>query len=183
MTNKQLPSPDLLRKLLRYDPETGKLFWLKRPRNFFASDKSCAWWNKMFGEKEALCFVDSFGYKVGTIRPFRVKAHRVIWAMQTGAWPQDEIDHTNQDKLDNRWSNLRSATSSENSINRPVKNNTSSKYVGVSWSKVCKKWHAYIGKERKKYNLGFFECEIEAAKTYDKAARNLHGEFANLNFP
>jgi len=93
------------------------------------------------------------------------------------------IDHINGNGLDNRKANLRIATPAQNSYNvRKITRPCSSKYRGVSKSKQINKWAAYIAKNRKRTHLGFFENEIDAAKAYDKAAKELHGEFARLNF-
>jgi hypothetical protein len=99
---KELPSPDLLRKLLRYEPETGKLFWRERDREFFKSDRDYKVWNIRFAGKEAFTASDC-GYKTGKVFGKTYRAHRIIWALQTGAWPRDEIDHIDQDKSNNAW--------------------------------------------------------------------------------
>ena len=59
----------------------------------------------------------------------------------------------------------------------------SSKYKGVTWHKMGKKWVAAIQLNRKQYHLGHFSNEIDAARAYDEKAKELHGEFAYLNFP
>jgi len=88
-----------------------------------------------------------------------------------------EIDHINGDRLDNRRSNLRIATRSENSCNTVRKNNLSGQ-KGVSYLKHNKKWIAQISKNRKKYYLGCFESKFDAIKVYQDKAKELHGEFA-----
>lgn len=94
------------------------------------------------------------------------------------------VDHINHDGMDNREANLRAATHCENMYNRKKPSRTSySKYKGVSWKKVNRKWVARIGFEKKEIHLGYFRSEIEAAKAYDRAAIKYHGEFASLNFP
>jgi hypothetical protein len=93
------------------------------------------------------------------------------------------VDHINSDTLDNRRANLRLATHSQNSCNRPKKSNTSSRFIGVSFMKQRKRWHTTIRHHGKRTFLGYFDSEIEAGKAYDEAARKYHGEFARLNFP
>jgi hypothetical protein len=93
------------------------------------------------------------------------------------------VDHINSDTLDNRRVNLRLATHSQNSCNRPKKSNTSSRFIGVNFEKLRNQWCAKIRHHGKRIWLGRFENEIEAAKAYDEAARKYHGEFARLNFP
>lgn len=91
-----------------------------------------------------------------------------------------EIDHHNNNSLDNRRFNLRICTHSNNLGNQKPQTGGSSKYKGVSWHKKNQKWRAQIGKKR--HSLGYFDNEIDAAKAYDKAAKELFGEFANVNF-
>ncbi|MGA2171887.1 MAG: AP2 domain-containing protein [Sedimentisphaerales bacterium] len=93
------------------------------------------------------------------------------------------VDHRNTNSLDNRRSNLRLATHSQNSCNsRRDKSNTYSRYRGVSFSKRKQKWFAAIRANGKKIWLGYFKTEIDAARAYDVAARKYHKEFARLNF-
>jgi hypothetical protein len=93
------------------------------------------------------------------------------------------VDHIDHNGLNNRKSNLRICTNAQNACNMRPYRGVSSKYKGVSWSKKKKKWEAGIKRDQKRYRLGFFETEIEAAKAYDKKASQLHGQFACLNFP
>ena len=94
------------------------------------------------------------------------------------------VDHRNNDTLDNRRANLRLATHSENSYNRPkTKAKTTSQYIGIYLEKRTGRWTVKIRANGKRLWLGRFESEIEAAKAYDAAAKKYHGEFARLNFP
>jgi hypothetical protein len=177
-----LPAPDLLRKLLRYDPETGKLWWLSRGTEMFNSQSEANAWNAKYANQEAF-IANNYGYRIGSIFNWKYRAHRIIWAMQTGEWPKAEIDHINGDRADNRWANLREATSSKNKTNRGSLKTSTSQYLGVCWDKGPMKWIACIKKDGKNKFLGRYTCEIEAAKAYDRAARTVHGEFARPNFP
>lgn len=90
------------------------------------------------------------------------------------------VDHINHDGLDNRKCNLRLASFAENTWNRRVeKGKTSSKFKGVRWARGH--YYVYIGKDNKKHYRGQYKTEVEAALAYDKAALELHGEFANTN--
>jgi len=93
------------------------------------------------------------------------------------------VDHRDNNGLNNRRSNLRPCTNTENTHNRRGVRNTSSKYKGVYWSKWHNKFKACITADGKRYYLGYFKSEIAAAKAYDKKAIELFGEFAFLNFP
>lgn len=95
-------------------------------------------------------------------------------------------DHINGNALDNRRSNLRIATRSENQRNqRKRTRKTSSRFKGVHWNSDMKKWGATIKPFTGSctLHLGCFTDEIEAAEAYDAAAIKYFGEFGRLNFP
>jgi len=94
------------------------------------------------------------------------------------------VDHINGNGLDNRRSNLRAATCTQNHANnRKSAKKFSSIYKGVCWHKAARKWTAQSKDRRIKTHLGCFITEQEAAMAYDVAAKAQWGEFARLNFP
>lgn len=93
------------------------------------------------------------------------------------------VDHLNRNPCDNRKCNLRVCTAQQNSMNRKPKKGGSSIYKGVYFDRRCNKWLAKIALNTKPTYIGLFSDEIEAAKAYDKKAKQLFGEFAYLNFP
>lgn len=96
------------------------------------------------------------------------------------------IDHINGIVLDNRKSNLRYANRYENAQNMKKKAALIpplSEYKGVSMHKSTGRWTAYITAFGQRYNLGYFDDEVRAAKCYDTYARRFHGKFASLNLP
>ena len=104
--------------------------------------------------------------------------HRVIIGTPTGMC----TDHINHDKLDNRKSNLRICTKSQNQGNlKIITRKKSSKYKGVSWCKKAQRWMVKINDNGKQRHVGVFKSEIEAAKRYDKEATLVFGEFALIN--
>lgn len=166
-----LPTVELLRNALRYEPETGKLFWNKRadaPRN----------WNSKYAGKEAFTAINDSGYLIGGIGNKKLRAHRVIWAIVYGAWPAHEIDHINMNKTDNQIENLREATHSQNQCNKLARSDNTSGFKGVSWHKQSKKWRVRIGRGNASRSLGYFDNILDAASAYDLAKSNWHGEFA-----
>jgi hypothetical protein len=94
------------------------------------------------------------------------------------------VDHRNGDPLDNQRHNLREATNAQNGHNRsPDDRAMASGFKGVTWDRQRRKWRARIMANGARRSLGHFADEAVAARAYDEAASELHGEFARLNFP
>jgi hypothetical protein len=93
------------------------------------------------------------------------------------------VDHIDGDGLRNTRDNLRLATPTENQMNARKRVTNTSGFIGVSWDKAGAKWRARIGVDGKRKHLGLFADPVEAAKARDRAAIELHDEFAVLNFP
>lgn len=106
----------------------------------------------------------------------QVRMHRYI----IGAPPDVDVDHRNGNTLDNRRKNLRPATPSGNAANQRIKPH-SSKYKGVRKHRDGK-WEARIRHQQRLTYLGLHPSEEQAARAYDRAARELFGEFARTNF-
>lgn len=92
-----------------------------------------------------------------------------------------QVDHVNGDGLDNRRENIRLCSHAENGRNRKPQSGGSSAFNGVYWHKLACKWVAQINVAGKRYSLGLFQKEEDAAKAYDAAAINLFGAFARTN--
>lgn len=172
-------SVDSVRSILDCDFSTGKLIWMYRDRNMFTNDRSFNSWNTKYCGKDAFTCTGSHGYKVGGIFGTVYKAHRVIWAMHSGFWPNELIDHINGNKIDNRINNLREAAYLGNAQNNIGRKGVSS-FKGVSWHKRILKWRAQIRSDGKTFHLGYYDCEIDAHKSYREASLRLHGEFSNF---
>ena len=171
---KDLPSPELLRKLLRYDPQTGKLFWKKRTLDIFSDSNQpaiskCNAWNARYAGKEAFTANHSHGYKHGKIYRRFYKAHRVVWAIVHKDWPKFDIDHINGNKIDNRIENLRDVTATQNAQNVGMRSNNTSGYNGVYWYARYSKWRAQINIDGNRKYLGYF-VEFDEAIAARKAA-------------
>ncbi len=104
--------------------------------------------------------------------------HRQILNAKKG----ESVDHRNHNGLDNRLVNIRLCTHQQNCQNQRKSKNGTSKYKGVSWNKIEKRWRAVVRSEGELVHIGYYNSEIEAAKAYDKRALELFGEFAYCNF-
>ncbi len=156
---------DLIDRALSYDPEDGLLRWkIKRTR---------AWPGKVFGS------VHNTGYVTGLIYDRSYLCHRLAWALHYGEQPPTCIDHVDGDKTNNRISNLRGCTVSQNLQNVPVSKNSVSGRKGVCWNKAQQKWQASIKIDGKLTYLGLFDDLDAAGNAYVIAARELHGDFFN----
>jgi HNH endonuclease/AP2 domain len=112
----------------------------------------------------------------GNGRSKTIYLHRDISCAQKGM----EVDHINGDGLDNRKSNLRLATKSQNLCNQSAPAHNTSGLKGVSFCKKRKKWIAQICVNRKTRKLGSYELPEDAHKAYCKASIELHGEFGRF---
>ena len=105
--------------------------------------------------------------------------HRLLLGAPAGV----VVDHRDGNGLNNRKSNLRLCSHQENMYNQRPRLGTTSRFKGVHLIKKTKKYAAKIQKDGKRYCLGSFDDEIEAAVVYDIKAMELFGEFACFNFP
>lgn len=159
-----------LQECFDYNPETGQLFW-----KFVES-------NRVYVGKEAAKISGPYGYKTVTLKGKSYRAHRLIWALVTGEWPKDFIDHIDRDRSNNKFTNLRVCTQKQNNINKTPSKNFSSPYLGVCKPRGRKLWLAQLQQDGRCRFLGYFSSEVDAAKAYDLAAKEVFGGFAVLNF-
>lgn len=128
--------------------------------------------------KTATWYLDAKGYARCVLDKEYFKMHRFLLNISD---PKIQIDHINNVKWDNRRCNLRICNNSKNKANCRAYNNNKSGFKGVSWVRRDKKWRAQIQINGVKKNLGYFDNKVDAAKTYNAAARLLFGEFAYPN--
>ncbi len=156
----------LLKSLLSYDPETGIFTWLVQP-SYRAQISDVA------GS------INKNGYRTIQIKGRKHKAHRLAHLYMTGEWPPFDVDHEDEDKANNRWTNLRPATRSQNMLNKRSRSDNKSGVKGVSWDNRRKMWHVQLQLLGKKLHVGHFAA-LETAKAAIQQSRSkLHGEFAN----
>lgn len=154
-----------LRELLDYDAATGEFTW------------RVAKAQKLMNNRRAATAVNSDGYRHIKIDNKSHKAHRLAWLHVHGEWPSGQIDHIDGDRANNRISNLRSATWGENRHNLKRYTNNTSGHKGVYQCNQTGKWKVQINAYNKRRYLGAFERIEDAAETYARAAKDLHGEF------
>ena len=164
---KSLPPTELLRKLLRYEPDTGNLYWRVRTPDMFlptgrGSDWTCRSWNTRYSTNLAFTTVSKTGYLCGHISNTQYRAHRIIWAIFHGEPPTEEIDHINGDRQDNRIVNLRAVSKYENMKNTKMPASNTSGTVGVSWHDCRGKWTAKIQVKGRSIYLGNFTVKADA---------------------
>ena len=141
-------------------------------QNYFIISTSCL--------EKILChnwYLDSNGYPMTYTGRSKTLHKNLLGKQQKGY----VIDHINRNKLDNRLENLRVITARENSYNRTKSTTSNNKYKGVI--KRNNKYIASITKDGIRKEIGGFNTEEDAAKTYDLMAQELFGEFSGLNFP
>jgi HNH endonuclease len=186
-------SVSVLRQLLRYEPETGKLFWLERDVRFFADGKRktasqiAGHWNGIWAGKPAFTSLNRSGHCIGAALGSRLIGHRVAYAMHHGIELINiiEIDHINGNPADNRISNLRHVTHKENARNVGIYKNNKSGHHGVCWDAGHKAWKATIGENGKQKRLGRFKSFEQAVAVRKNAEiesgyHQNHGRLAPL---
>lgn len=164
-----------LRQRLHYDPDNGLFTWRER----LLTHPKVSTWNTRFSGQPA-GHPDHLGYIRITIDGKCYLAHRLAYLYVTGHWPNDFIDHKNQQPSDNRWCNLRPATPRENSRNHRMRPTNTSGYTGVRAPQDdCPKWEASIEVLGEYITLGYFDTGELASEAHRRAAEKYFGEFAS----
>ena len=164
LENEKLMPVSRLREMLRVD-EDGKLWWLERPLSHFPRDKECRRWNSRYAGTEALGTPTEEGYKRGKIDALRYWSHRVVFALETGNWPEHHIDHIDGDPTNNRPANLRDVPEVVNFKNQKRRSSNSSGVMGVSWRANRSRWIVRINAaDGKRVFVGMFREFAEAVQ-------------------
>lgn len=158
-------TPEKLREIVSYDPETGVFTWRKTRGRARAGNVAGTPHNE--------------GYISIVALRGRYLAHRLAWFYVHGEWPQDDIDHINGDRSDNRISNLRDVSRSENLQNVATARKSSTHgFIGAS--RQGGRWKARIKLNGKETHLGLFDTPEEASEAYLRAKAEMHPASARL---
>ena len=149
-----------LKRLLRYDAETGEFYWLVSPCNRIKV-------GDMAGSMR------SDGYKQIMVNKKMYLAHRLVFLYIDGEFPTF-ADHINRVRHDNRRVNLRSVTRAENQQNIKIRSDNRSGILGVAWCRISERWTARIKVNSKTSNLGHFVKFEDAVMARYKAERELN---------
>lgn len=169
MSTRKLPNIAYLRQRLRYDPESGNLFWCEcttMPAN----------WNARHAGKRAGTV--RRGYIAICLDKAFYRAHHLVWAMVHGYWPSNQIDHIDHDRANNRIENLRLTTARQNSQNRRLPADNITGAFGVYKDRRPNKWVASITIQRRTKHLGYFN-NLEDAVAARKKAELAYGFHPN----
>jgi hypothetical protein len=153
-----------LKSLLHYDPLSGQFTRLVDGKHTKAGERAG--------------YVKGSGYREIYISGDLYYEHRLAFLYMTGSFPEHQADHINHIKDDNRWCNLRPATSTENNRNTGLRKDNKSGVTGVSWCNGKQKWMASCHADGKTKYLGYFENIQEAAVVATSARQKYHGAFA-----
>lgn len=154
-------SQSRLRQLFRYDDTTGGLYWV--------SPTSRAVREGQRAGREL-----NTGYRQVMVDGRRYLEHRLVWVWHYGAHPQEEIDHINGRRSDNRVENLREATKAENQQNiAGARRSNATGLLGVSYH-AGRRWRAQIRVSGVKHYLGLFPSPEQAHQAYLEAKAQLH---------
>ena len=164
MSDQIIARPELtaeyLRSVLHYDPVSGIFTWkISNSNRVKVGDVAGS--------------LDGGGYLRIRVCSRLYQAHRLAWLHTCGNWPEDQIDHTNRIRTDNRIDNLREVTNKQNQQNKSKSSLNTSGYQGVHWYKQSSKWQALIMHNQKRIHLGYFSI-LEEAISARKAAEKLY---------
>ena len=158
-----------LKDLLHYDPETGVFKW-----------KDTFGWKAKRGTIAG--GINGSGYIYIRLKRKKYRAHRLAWLYTYGKFPEDQIDHINRDKTDNRLVNLRAVSGKENSRNQFIPTNNTSGHIGVSWDTEKNRWRVQIAK----VSYGRFKSKGDAVAKAKEVYKELgfhenHGKRVTAN--
>lgn len=154
-----------VQELLNYNPKDGVFTWKVKRNNFVkkGSVAGCA---------------DTCGHIMIRINGVAYMAHMLAWFIQTGEWPEKEVDHIDRNPANNSWDNLRYATDAENAQNRSIASNNTSGVKGVSYDHSRRKYRGKVTFNGVEYRTKRCDTLAEAEALTVSLRERLHGEFA-----
>ncbi|TFH85262.1 hypothetical protein EQG41_18285 [Billgrantia azerbaijanica] len=170
-------TPEIVRELLHYDPETGAFTWRERDRRWFKSGRDCRAWNTRYaGNRAGRVWIGRYGYQSRMVGLLGWKSyeHHLAWMWMTDEPLPEQVDHKNRDGRDNRWCNLRASTVTENGRNQSLSRRNTSGTIGVTWDRRAGMWKAQCRIDGQQQNLGNFH-DIEEARCVAREFRAAHG--------
>lgn len=159
------PDYDLVMEHIRYEPDTGLFYWIKKP-----------WKCRQVQVGNIAGSPNKSGYTIITLRGYQYYGHRLAFLFMGETMPK-YVDHVNRVPSDNRWPNLRAVEGWQNSANQEYRGNPRSGYRGVYAYNKGKAYLSTIGHKGRLYKLGVFDDPLEAHEAYQYAARWLRGEY------
>lgn len=150
---------EYMREFFHYDPDTGVLTRIKK----------LSWKGNPLPCKQVPKSMNFYGYLQVNVLGKPRFVHRLVFLYMEGSLPNEDVDHIDGDRLNNRWSNLRKVNRQDNLRNMGVRPDNTSGVVGVSFAKDRNKWHSYIhvgnGKRRTLGHFESFDAAVAARKT------------------
>lgn len=159
-----------LLEIFDYDPETGICLW--------RSDRYAGGGRKMIDAGTEVGTTTVKGYREVSLNYCKIFVHRLGWMLTYGEWPEHMLDHRDMDRLNNRISNLRPSTGSQNRANTKVR--AKSGFKGVTTHKHASGFTAQITVGGKNKYLGRYKTAEAAHAAYQQAAALAFGEFARM---
>jgi len=168
---------EYLQECFKYDKKTGSLYWKERPLHHFKNINAMKWTNSRFANSLVGNIKNTersnTSYYITKVNNKHYAVHRLIWEMHYGKIPDEmQIDHIDNNGINNRLENLRLVSQSLNQKNRPLQKSNKSGVNGVNWHKAAKKWQVRIvDNNGKRIDLGrydSFEDAIIIRKTHEK---------------
>jgi hypothetical protein len=176
---------EYVREALDYNPETGDLVWKARPIWHFKDRRIMDSWNSRYvglgaGTPVNPSSKDRNNYYLHMLLDKKsYLVHRIIWMHVHGSFPEEQIDHINNDRKDNRLTNLREATAAQNQHNKPLQVNNTSGSKGLYFDKTAKSWLVRVNREGKTVFCERRKSREEAEKALREYREKEHLEFAN----
>lgn len=162
--NNPKPIPEIVKDLLAYNPDTGLLTWKMSRRGTVKAGGIAG-------------TVNDDGYIRVKVKQKFYPSHRIAWFIYHGQQPEGQLDHIDNDKTNNRISNLRLATPIQNNQNIGKTSSCTSGVKNVTWQKGA--WQVVIKVNGKPMYFGRFQNLFEARERAIEVRKRYHGDFAN----